>query len=116
MNCCTYLTLSANRFHACEAIEIIKLFTASPENYESNKELAAIVRELCAAYKHPLPESSLGRSDAAIAKVNETDHAKPTKENLDKLVVMRSKRFTFIGVEDFLARAEVDRYLKEYTA
>jgi len=37
-------------------------------NYECNIELAAIVRELCAAYNHPLPQASLDRSDSAIAK------------------------------------------------
>ena len=45
-----------------------RLIAATPENYASNKELAAIVRELCRAYGHPLPEASLFRSDAAIAK------------------------------------------------
>lgn len=44
------------------------LIAAAPENYASNKELAAIVRELCGAYGYPLPEASLARSDAAIAK------------------------------------------------
>ena len=45
-----------------------RLIAASPENFQSNLELAAIVRELCAAYGHPLPEDALARSDAAIAK------------------------------------------------
>ena len=45
-----------------------RLIAAAPENYASNKELAATVRELCGAYGHPLPEASLARSDAAIAK------------------------------------------------
>lgn len=49
-------------------IEDAYLIAAAPENYESNKELAAIVRELCGAYGHPLPKASLNRSDAAIAK------------------------------------------------
>ena len=40
----------------------------APDNYECNIELAAIVRELCAVYNHPLPQASLDRSDAAIAK------------------------------------------------
>lgn len=44
------------------------LIAAAPENFECNKELAAIVRELCGAYGHPWPEASLARSDAAIAK------------------------------------------------
>jgi hypothetical protein len=44
------------------------LIVAAPENYESNKELAKIVRELCAAYNHPLPDAALSRSDKAIAK------------------------------------------------
>jgi hypothetical protein len=47
---------------------------------------------------------------------NEADYAKPTKESVDKLAIMRSKRLTFIGIEDFLVRADVDRYLKEYTS
>tara|TARA_R110000868_G_scaffold29733_3_gene110536 strand:- start:138 stop:443 length:306 start_codon:yes stop_codon:yes gene_type:complete len=46
----------------------LNLIAAAPENYASNKELASIVRELCRAYSHPLPEASLDRSDAAIAK------------------------------------------------
>jgi hypothetical protein len=48
-----------------------RLIAAAPENYESNKELSKIVRELCAAYNHPLPEESLSRSDKAIAKAEE---------------------------------------------
>ena len=44
------------------------LIAAAPDNYECNIELAAIVRELCAVYNHPLPQASLDRSDAAIAK------------------------------------------------
>lgn len=44
------------------------LIEAAPELLESNKELAEIVRELCAKYNHPLPEGSLERSDKAIAK------------------------------------------------
>jgi hypothetical protein len=44
------------------------LIAAAPDNYECNIELAAIVRELCAAYNHPLPQASLDRSDSAIAK------------------------------------------------
>jgi len=47
-----------------------RLITAAPENYACNKELAKIVRELCAKYKHPLPAASLGRSDDAIAKAS----------------------------------------------
>lgn len=45
-----------------------RLIAAAPENLQSNSELATIVRELCAAYNHPLPEGALERSDAAIAK------------------------------------------------
>ena len=45
-----------------------RLIAAAPENFECNQELAAIVRELCGAYGIPLPESTLARSDAAIAK------------------------------------------------
>lgn len=45
-----------------------RLIAAAPENLQSNSELATIVRELCAAYEHPLPEDALARSDAAIAK------------------------------------------------
>jgi len=45
-----------------------RLIAAAPENYACNVELAKIVRELCAAYNHPLPQASLDRSDAAIAK------------------------------------------------
>lgn len=44
------------------------LRAAAPELLESNKELAAIVRELCETYNHPLPEASLDRSNKAIAK------------------------------------------------
>ncbi len=44
------------------------LIAASPDSHGCNVELAAIVRELCAAYGHPLPSASLERSDAAIAK------------------------------------------------
>ena len=44
------------------------LIAAAPDNYECNIELAAIVRELCAMYNHPLPQASLDRSDAALAK------------------------------------------------
>jgi hypothetical protein len=46
----------------------LQLMAAAPENYACNKELAKIVRELCATYGHPLPAASLDRSDAAIAK------------------------------------------------
>ena len=42
-----------------------------PENLQSNSELATIVRELCAAYGHPLPDAALARSDAAIAAAKE---------------------------------------------
>lgn len=45
-----------------------RLIAAAPENLQSNYELAMIVRELCAAYGHPLPEAAIARSDAAIAK------------------------------------------------
>ena len=45
-----------------------RLIAAAPENLQSNSELATIVRELCAAYGHPLPDAALARSDAAIAK------------------------------------------------
>jgi hypothetical protein len=45
-----------------------RLIAAAPENYACNKDLAKIVRELCATYGHPLPAASLDRSDAAIAK------------------------------------------------
>jgi len=45
-----------------------RLIAAAPENLQSNSELATIVRELCAAHEHPLPEDALARSDAAIAK------------------------------------------------
>lgn len=51
-----------------QAIANARLIAAAPENLQSNSELATIVRELCAAYKHPLPEDALARSDAAIAK------------------------------------------------
>ena len=44
------------------------LIAAAPDNYESNVELNAIVRELCLYYGHPYPQEALGRSDAAIAK------------------------------------------------
>ena len=50
------------------AIANARLIAAAPENLQSNSELATIVRELCAAYGHPLPEAALARSDAAIAK------------------------------------------------
>jgi len=51
-----------------QAIANARLIAAAPENLQSNSELATIVRELCAAYEHPLPEDALARSDAAIAK------------------------------------------------
>lgn len=51
-----------------EANANARLIAAAPDNYSSNIELAGIVRELCAAYGHPLPQASLDRSDAAIAK------------------------------------------------
>ena len=55
-------------------------------------------------------------SNCALSSAfNETDYGNPTQESVNKLAVMRSKRFTFIGTEDFLVRAEVDRYLKDYT-
>ena len=44
------------------------LIAAAPENLQSNSELATIVRELCAAYGHPLPDAAIARSEAAIAK------------------------------------------------
>jgi len=56
-----------------QAIANARLIAAAPENLQSNSELATIVRELCAAYEHPLPEDALARSDAAIAKA--TGHA-----------------------------------------
>lgn len=45
-----------------------QLIAAAPELLSSNKELAAIVRALCAALHIPLPEETLSRSDKAIAK------------------------------------------------
>ena len=51
-----------------ELLANARLIAAAPDNFECNKELSAIVRELCTAYGHPLPEASLARSDAAIAK------------------------------------------------
>lgn len=59
-----------SRFYASDeqAIANARLIAAAPENLQSNSELATIVRELCAAYEHPLPEDALARSDAAIAK------------------------------------------------
>ena len=60
--------------HIPGVIEDAHLIAAAPENYECNKELAAIVREICACYGHPLPEASLARSDAAIAKATGPDH------------------------------------------
>jgi hypothetical protein len=52
------------------------LIAAAPDNYECNIELAAIVRELCAAYNHPLPQASLDRSDSAIAKARGENESK----------------------------------------
>ena len=51
-----------------EVLADARLVAAAPDNYECNIELAAIVRELCAVYNHPLPQASLDRSDAAISK------------------------------------------------
>lgn len=51
-----------------KTLALAQLFAAAPDNYECNIELAAIVRELCAVYNHPLPKASLDRSDAAISK------------------------------------------------
>lgn len=45
-----------------------RLIAAAPESHASNVELAAIVREICLAYGHPIPEAALARSDAAIKK------------------------------------------------
>lgn len=59
-------TVSGERVRTQEANA--RLIAAAPENLQSNSELATIVRELCAAYEHPLPEDALARSDAAIAK------------------------------------------------
>lgn len=45
-----------------------RLHESNTANFQSNKELALIVRVLCATYRHPLPEESLARSNTAIAK------------------------------------------------
>jgi len=66
-----YMVLAARNSHTLRAEEMhanARLIAAAPENYACNVELAKIVRELCAAYNHPLPKASLDRSDAAIAK------------------------------------------------
>ena len=52
---------------------------------------------------------------ALSSAFNESDYGKPSKESVDKLAVLRSKRLTFMGIDDFLVRAEVDSYLKENT-
>lgn len=45
-----------------------RLHESNTANFQCNKELALIVRVLCATYGHPLPEESIARSNAAIAK------------------------------------------------
>jgi hypothetical protein len=47
--------------------EIERLHESNTANFQCNKELAMIVRVLCATYGHPLPEESIARSNAAIA-------------------------------------------------
>jgi hypothetical protein len=47
------------------------------------------------------------------AAFNEENYARPTKESLEKLVTLRSKRTLFFGVDDFIVRSEVDRYIRE---
>ena len=55
-------------------------------------------------------------SNCALSSAfNESEYGKPSKESVDKLAVLRSKRLTFMGIDDFLVRAEVDRYIKENT-
>ena len=55
-------------------------------------------------------------SNCALSSAfNESDYGKPSKEGLNKLAILRSKRMTFVGIDDFLMRLEVDRYLNENT-
>ena len=55
-------------------------------------------------------------SNCALSSAfNESEYGKPSKESVDKLAVLRSKRLTFMGIDDFLVRTEVDRYIKENT-
>jgi hypothetical protein len=44
------------------------MMAAAKLSHDANVELAAIVRELCATFKVPLPQASLDRSDAAAGK------------------------------------------------
>ena len=50
-----------------------RLIAAAPESHACNVELAGIVRELCRVFGIPLPQASLDRSDAAIAKATGTN-------------------------------------------
>lgn len=55
-------------------------------------------------------------SNCALSSAfNESDYGKPSKSSVDKLAILRSKRLTFLGIDDFIVRAEVDRYIKENT-
>lgn len=53
---------------ALDSLANVRLMAAAPDSHACNIELARIVRELCATYSHPLPATTLARSDAAIAK------------------------------------------------
>ncbi len=46
---------------------------------------------------------------------NEYNYGEPSKESVKKLVVLRAKRTTFLGIDDLLVRDEVDRYIKTHT-
>ena len=51
-----------------EALANAHMLSAAKASHEANVELAAIVREICASYKIPLPEASLDRSRLAAAQ------------------------------------------------
>ncbi|MCZ8254507.1 MAG: hypothetical protein O9327_02345 [Polaromonas sp.] len=51
-----------------EALANANMLAAAKVSHESNVELAAIVREMCAAHKIPLPEAALDRSRLAAAQ------------------------------------------------
>lgn len=46
---------------------------------------------------------------------NNEYYGKPSERSFNKLLQLRCERLTFLGIDDFLCRAEVDRYIKEHT-
>jgi hypothetical protein len=49
------------------------------------------------------------------AAFNEDNYCNPSSDCFAKLVNLRRDRVTFLGIEDFILRGEVDRYIKEHT-